>query len=102
MASWPEYNRLYAHPFEWTWTNQRTRRWFPENAAEFLALHYLCPATPRQAPREGDRHAFRAGPPLDEADRAGTGASADDGAQSIEAIAGPITGPMGTLGHPPQ
>jgi hypothetical protein len=18
MASWPEYNRLYAHPFEWT------------------------------------------------------------------------------------
>jgi hypothetical protein len=54
------------------------------------------------APREGDRHAFRAGTPLDEADRAGTGASADDGAQSIGAIAGPITGPMGTLGPAPN
>ena len=27
-AAWPEYNRLYAHPFEWTWTNQKMRRWF--------------------------------------------------------------------------
>lgn len=27
-ASWPEYNRLYAHPFEWTWTNHRMRQWF--------------------------------------------------------------------------
>jgi hypothetical protein len=26
--SWPEYNQRYAHPFEWTWTNQRMRRWF--------------------------------------------------------------------------
>jgi hypothetical protein len=26
--SWPEYNELYAHPFEWTWTNQKMRRWF--------------------------------------------------------------------------
>lgn len=31
-ASWPEYNRLYAHPFEWTWTNQKMRRWFEEHA----------------------------------------------------------------------
>lgn len=31
-ASWPEYNRLYAHPFEWTWTNHRMRRWFAEHA----------------------------------------------------------------------
>ena len=23
-----EYNRLYAHPFEWTWTNQQMRAWF--------------------------------------------------------------------------
>jgi hypothetical protein len=30
-ASWPEYNRLYAHPFEWTRTNQRMRRWFAEH-----------------------------------------------------------------------
>jgi DDE superfamily endonuclease len=28
MASWPEYNELYAHPFEWTWTNQKMRNWF--------------------------------------------------------------------------
>jgi hypothetical protein len=27
-SSWPEYNRRYAHPFEWTWTNQQMRRWF--------------------------------------------------------------------------
>lgn len=32
MASWPEYNRLYAHPFEWTWTNQKMRRWFADHA----------------------------------------------------------------------
>jgi hypothetical protein len=31
-ASGPEYNRLYAHPFEWTWTNQRMRRWFARHA----------------------------------------------------------------------
>ena len=27
----PEYNRLYAHPFEWTWTNQKMRRWYAEH-----------------------------------------------------------------------
>ncbi|MGE5754912.1 MAG: transposase [Planctomycetaceae bacterium] len=32
LTSWPEYNRLYAHPFEWTWTNQRMRRCFAEHA----------------------------------------------------------------------
>lgn len=30
--SWPEYNRLYAHPFVWMWTNQKMRRWFAEHA----------------------------------------------------------------------
>ena len=25
--AWPEYNRLYAHPFEWTWSNQKMRQW---------------------------------------------------------------------------
>jgi hypothetical protein len=30
-ASWPEYNRVYAHPFEWTWTNNRMRRWYAEH-----------------------------------------------------------------------
>jgi hypothetical protein len=29
--AWPEYNRLYAHPFEWTWSNQRMRRWVAEH-----------------------------------------------------------------------
>src|SRR5262249_170254 len=28
LASWPEYNRRYAHPIEWTWTNQKMRQWF--------------------------------------------------------------------------
>jgi hypothetical protein len=31
-ASWPEYNRRYAHPFAWTWTNQKMRRWFDRHA----------------------------------------------------------------------
>jgi DDE superfamily endonuclease len=29
---WPEYNRLYAHPFEWMWTNQNMRPWFDKHA----------------------------------------------------------------------
>jgi hypothetical protein len=32
LASGPEYNRLYAHPFEWTWTNQQMRQWFAAHA----------------------------------------------------------------------
>jgi hypothetical protein len=31
-VSWPEYNRRYAHPFEWTWTNNRMRQWFARHA----------------------------------------------------------------------
>jgi hypothetical protein len=31
-ASCPEYNRLYAHPFEWTWTNNQMRNWFAKHA----------------------------------------------------------------------
>ncbi len=37
LASAPEYNRLYAHPFEWTWTNQQMRQWFTKHADEFVA-----------------------------------------------------------------
>jgi hypothetical protein len=37
LASGPEYNRLYAHPFEWTWTNQQMRQWFAKHADEFVA-----------------------------------------------------------------
>ena len=33
LASWPEYNHRYAHPFEWTWTNQKMRQWFAKHAA---------------------------------------------------------------------
>lgn len=32
MVSWPEYNHRYAHPFEWTWTNQKMRQWFAKHA----------------------------------------------------------------------
>jgi DDE superfamily endonuclease len=31
-VSGPEYNQLYAHPFEWYWTNQKMRQWFAEHA----------------------------------------------------------------------
>lgn len=26
-ASWPEYNRLYAHPFSWSWTRSKMHKW---------------------------------------------------------------------------
>ena len=32
LASGPEYNRRYAHPSEWTWTNQKMRQWFAKHA----------------------------------------------------------------------
>jgi hypothetical protein len=31
-AAGPEYNRRYAHPFEWTWTNHKMRDWFAKHA----------------------------------------------------------------------
>jgi hypothetical protein len=31
-ASWPEYNRRYAHPFQWYWTNHQMRQWFAKHA----------------------------------------------------------------------
>jgi len=31
MASWPEYNHRYAHPFEWMWTNYKMRQWFAKH-----------------------------------------------------------------------
>ena len=37
LASWPEYNHRYAHPFEWTWTNQKMRQWFARHCPEFIA-----------------------------------------------------------------
>lgn len=36
LASWPEYNHRYAHPFEWTWTNQKMRKWFAKHAPNSL------------------------------------------------------------------
>lgn len=32
LASVPEYNGRYSHPFEWTWTNQKMRQWFTKHA----------------------------------------------------------------------
>jgi hypothetical protein len=32
LASGPEYNRRYAHPFNWTWTNDQMRKWFAEHS----------------------------------------------------------------------
>jgi hypothetical protein len=26
-AGWPEYNHLYAHPFTWSWTRSKMRKW---------------------------------------------------------------------------
>jgi hypothetical protein len=30
---WPEYNRRYAHPFEWAWTNNQMRQWFARHGS---------------------------------------------------------------------
>jgi DDE superfamily endonuclease len=35
-ASWPEYNRLYAHPFQWYWTNHQMRQWFAKHTANHV------------------------------------------------------------------
>lgn len=32
QAAWPEYNRLYAHPFEWTWTIPKMKQWFAKHS----------------------------------------------------------------------
>lgn len=31
-AAWPEYNRLYAHPFEWEWTIPKMKQWFAKHS----------------------------------------------------------------------
>jgi hypothetical protein len=31
-AAWPEYNRLYAHPFDWEWTIPAMKQWFAKHA----------------------------------------------------------------------
>jgi transposase len=38
LASWPEYNHRYAHPFEWTWTNQQMRQWFAKHASNSVQV----------------------------------------------------------------
>ena len=38
LASWPEYNHRYAHPFEWTWTSQKMRQWFAKHAPNSLQV----------------------------------------------------------------
>jgi transposase len=38
LASWPEYNHRYAHPFDWTWTNQQMRQWFAKHASNSLQI----------------------------------------------------------------
>jgi transposase len=31
-VAWPEYNRLYAHPFEWEWTIPQMKKWFDKHS----------------------------------------------------------------------
>ena len=31
--AWPEYNALYAHPFDWQWSITKMRRWFAKHAS---------------------------------------------------------------------
>jgi transposase len=38
LASWPEYNHRYAHPFEWTWTNPKMRQWFARHGPTSLQV----------------------------------------------------------------
>lgn len=32
-ASWPEYNRLYAHPFTWSWTRAKLHEWVARHSS---------------------------------------------------------------------
>jgi hypothetical protein len=32
QAAWPEYNRLYAHPFDWEWTIPKMKQWFAKHS----------------------------------------------------------------------
>jgi DDE superfamily endonuclease len=32
-AAWPEYNRLYAHAFDWEWTIPRMKKWFAKHVS---------------------------------------------------------------------
>lgn len=32
-ASWPEYNRLYAHPFSWSWTRSKMHSWVDRHSS---------------------------------------------------------------------
>jgi transposase len=38
LASWPEYNQRYAHPVEWTWTNQKMHQWFDKHAPNLVQV----------------------------------------------------------------
>ena len=38
LASWPEYNHRYAHPFDWTWSNQKMRQWFAKHAPNLVQV----------------------------------------------------------------
>jgi hypothetical protein len=31
-AAWPEYNRRYAHPFDWEWTIPKMKQWFAKHS----------------------------------------------------------------------
>ncbi|OWK36345.1 Mobile element protein [Fimbriiglobus ruber] len=45
-ASGPEYNRPYARPFKWTWTNAKMRQWFAKHA------HGICFTTSGRARKD--------------------------------------------------
>jgi hypothetical protein len=32
-ASWPEYNRLFAHPFTWSWTRHKMHKWIARHSS---------------------------------------------------------------------
>jgi transposase len=38
LASCPEYNHRYAHPFEWTWTNEKMQQWFAKHATNSVQV----------------------------------------------------------------
>lgn len=48
QAASPEYNRLYAHPFQWTWTNHKMRKWFAQHGGQqawSISLQNFVPGT---------------------------------------------------------
>src|SRR5262249_9388498 len=63
-VSWREYNKLYAHPFTWSWTRQKMHRWVERHARVNLLKNLSnAPLAPPIVPAARDRSSVGSLPP---------------------------------------